>query len=238
VLAAAAAGWTANALPFFPAHWPLGLAALAGLAAALRPRLGLAFTLLVPLFPLGNIALGLAVLWAVLAVAWLAAAWREPRAGFLFALGPALAPLGALAFLPLAATAVRSWTLRAVGTAAAVAAAAVVAAVRGSPLPFTHTRAAELGIAGSERPGAVADALWHVVAAHPAFALEALALGIAAALLPVARARGLWWIAGLAAATITAVVLVAPTVSAVPAVVCTWGTFLALAYAGRERFSE
>src|SRR5262249_3334742 len=58
-LAAVAAGWTASALPFFPAHFPIGLAALAAALTLVRERLGLAVALAVPLFPLGNISLGL-----------------------------------------------------------------------------------------------------------------------------------------------------------------------------------
>ena len=41
-------------LPFFPAHWPLGLASLAARLTASAPRLGLAFALAVPVLPLGN----------------------------------------------------------------------------------------------------------------------------------------------------------------------------------------
>jgi hypothetical protein len=234
-LAAAAVGWTAAALSFYPAYWPFALAAIAAAAAAFRPRLGLAFTLFVPFFPLGNIALGLAVLWAALAVAWFAAAWREPRAGFLFALGPALGPIGALPFLTLATSPVRSWMLRAVGAAAAVVAAAVVAGVRGAALPFTGARAPQLAIAGSERPTAVAAELVRVVAAHPALGLEAAAVAAAAAVLPAARARGLWGVTLFAAALMSAVVLAAPAASAVPAVISIWATFLALACTGRRR---
>jgi Protein kinase domain len=71
-----AGAYTAGAaalLPFYPKHGalPLGIAAAALTVAA--PRLGLAFALAVPIFPLGNVALGLALLYsAVASGAWLA----------------------------------------------------------------------------------------------------------------------------------------------------------------------
>ena len=57
------AGWTAAALPFYPALFAPLLALLASGLALLRPRLGLAFALAVPVFPLGNISSGLAMLY-------------------------------------------------------------------------------------------------------------------------------------------------------------------------------
>ena len=69
VLAALVAGWTAWVLPFFPAGWSLGLGGLAAAATLLDARLGLAFALAVPVLPLGNIALGLAVVYGCLAAA-------------------------------------------------------------------------------------------------------------------------------------------------------------------------
>ena len=60
-------------LPFYPerAALPLGIAAAALTLGA--PRFGLAFALAVPIFPLGNAALGLALLYtAIAAAAWLA----------------------------------------------------------------------------------------------------------------------------------------------------------------------
>jgi eukaryotic-like serine/threonine-protein kinase len=72
-LAGAYAAGGAAVLPFYPAHSavPIGLAAAA--LTAVAPRLGLAFALAVPVFPLGNVARGLAVLYAAAAVAvWVA----------------------------------------------------------------------------------------------------------------------------------------------------------------------
>src|SRR5437868_3229302 len=174
-LAAVAAGWTASALPFFPAHFPLGLAAAAFALTFVRERLGLAATLAVPLFPLGNVSLGLAVVYAGIAVFALALAWREPRAGLFVALGPLLAPVAALGLLPLAAQTLRSPLRRAVATGSAVLLAAIVAGIRHVALPFDGASAPlGLGLGGSESPGAVASELWRALAAQPTLGLEAL----------------------------------------------------------------
>ena len=66
-LAGLGVGWIASALPFYPAFWPGLLAVLAGALTLVRPRLGLALALAVPVFPLGNISFGLAVLYAAVA---------------------------------------------------------------------------------------------------------------------------------------------------------------------------
>ena len=52
--AAAFVGWTAATLPFYPAGWSWGLAALAGVLAALKPRLGLAAALGLAVLPAGQ----------------------------------------------------------------------------------------------------------------------------------------------------------------------------------------
>ena len=110
-LPAAAAGLATlvggSILPFFPTGWTLALALAAALAAATRPRLGLAIALAAPVFPLGNLSLGLALLYTATAAAWLALSWREARTGLAFLAGPLLAPLGLLALVPLALQPVR-----------------------------------------------------------------------------------------------------------------------------------
>jgi serine/threonine-protein kinase len=228
-LAAAVAGWTAWAVPFFPAGWPFGLAALAAAGSIVDARLGLAFALAVPVLPLGNIALGAAVLYLAIALALLAAMWREPARGLLFSLGAFLAPIAALGLLPLAALAVRSPARRALQAAAAVLVAGVVAGIRGSPLPFDGASAPSLGIAASGDPFAVASALWAALLSRPALAVETIVLAAAAVLLPLARARGLWAIAGLGAGFLAAALLLAPGVAAASLVVAVWATCLAVA---------
>ena len=102
------AGWSAWALPFFPTGWPFGLAALAAAVSIVNTRLGLAFALGVPILPLGNLALGAAALYALVALALLAAMWREPERGLLFSLGALLAPIAGLGLFPLADGAIYS----------------------------------------------------------------------------------------------------------------------------------
>jgi eukaryotic-like serine/threonine-protein kinase len=224
------AGWTAAALPFYPPLVAPILALLAFGLTFIRPRLGLAFALAVPVLPLGNVSSGLALVYAVLACGWLALSWRAPREGLFLALGPLLAPVLALGLLPLAAQSVRSHPRRAMQVGAAVLLAAVVAGFRHAPLPFTGTAPPRgLGITGSEDPFAVALALWHALLAHPVLLLEALALAAAAVVLPFARERGLWAIAGLGAGLIAVTLLPAPTVAAAPLVLAAWATCSVLA---------
>ena len=229
-LAAATAGWAAATLPFYPAHWPAGLAAAAAAATLLRERLGLVLALAVPFFPLANIALGAAILYALMAVGWLALSWRDARSGLFLALGPLAAPVAALGLLPLAAQTVRGRSRRAAQVAAAILVSGLVAGLRHEALPFTgEAPPLGLGIEGSERPGAVAAALVEALGDHRALALEALVLGLAAALLPVVRRREPWPIAFFGAALMTGTLLAVPTASAVPLVLATWVTCAALA---------
>ena len=228
-LAAAVAGWTAWAVPFFPAGWPFGLAALAAAGSLVDARLGLAFALAVPVLPLGNIALGAAVLYVAIALGLLVTMWREPERGLLFSLGAFLAPIAALGLFPLAALAVRSPARRAVQAVAAVLVAGVVAGIRGSPLPFDGSSAPNLGIAASGDPFTVGSALWAALLSRPALAVETIVLAVVAVLLPLARARGLWTIAGLGAAFLAAALLLAPGVAAASLVVAVWATCLAVA---------
>jgi hypothetical protein len=228
VLAALGAGWSATALPFYPAHWALLLAALAAGATAWRPRVGLALALAVPVFPLGNLSLGLGLLYGGVALAWLALAWREPRSGLLLTIGPLAAPLGALGLVPLATFGVRSPVRRAAQAGAAVLVAALAAGIRGTPLPLTHALPPlGLGIAGSDSPVAVAGALWQALLAHPALGLEAAALAAAATLLPFARTRELWGVAAAGAGLLAGTVLV-PGVAVWSLVVTAWVTCGAL----------
>jgi Protein kinase domain len=229
VLAAVFTLWTTLALPFYPAGWPFGLAALAAGAALLHPRLGFAFALFVPVLPLGNYALGAAVLYLALALCLLVVCWRESQHGLLFVLGPLLAPISALGLLPLGALAVRSPVRRAVQVAAAVLAAALVAGVGGSSLPFDGSAAPALGAAASGDPLTVAAALWHALVSAPALAVETLVLAAVAVLLPYTRARGLWAIALLGAGFLAAALLAVPTVAAAPLVVAVWATCAAVA---------
>ena len=229
LLAATVAGWSAWALPFFPTGWPFGLAALAAAASVVNARVGLAFALCVPILPLGNLAFGVAALYVLVALALLAVMWREPERGLLFSLGAFLAPIAGLGLVPLAALAVRSPARRAVQAAAAVLVAGVVAGVRGVPLPFDGASPPDLGIAASGDPFTVLAAIWGALLSRPALAVETIVLAAVAVLLPLARGRGLWAIAGLGAGFLAAALLLAPGVAAAPLVVAVWATCLAVA---------
>jgi hypothetical protein len=226
--AALVAGWAAWAIPFFPSGWAVGLGAFAAGATFLRPRIGVAFALAVPILPLGNYALGAAVVYALLALVLLAVSWREPRSALFFAVGPLLAPISALGLLPVGALTITSAVRRAVQVVAAVLAAGLVAGIRGAPLPFAAKEAPKLPVAASGDPGAVLSALWHVLTTRPALGVEALVLASVAVLLPLARARGLWAVAGLGAGFLAAALLLVPTVAAVPLVLAVWATCAAI----------
>jgi Protein kinase domain len=225
VLAGGFAGWTAAALPFFPHSWALPLALLAAIATAVRPRLGLAVALAVPVLPLGNVSLGLALLYAGFAAAWLVLSWREPHGALLFVLGPLLAPVAALGLVPLAASGLRTGARRAAQAAAAVLAAGVVAGVRGASLPFTgDAPPLGLGVAGSDDPLDVLGTLARAAAGHPALLLEAAAFAAVALALPFAQARGRWGAAGIGAAMLAATLLAVPGAAAIPLVAAAWLT--------------
>ncbi|MGL6278544.1 MAG: protein kinase domain-containing protein, partial [Gaiella sp.] len=211
-LAALAAGLGASALPFWPPGLILALALAAGLATLRAPRLGLAIALAAPLFPLGNLAQAAAVVYGVLALGWLAVAWRDPRAGLAFLAGPLLAAVGLLALLPLAVQPARGWWRRGLHAALGTFVAAGVAGLTGAPLPLTGARVADLGLAGSERPTDVLHGLTTVLTTHSAIPTTALALALSAALLPAAIGRGLPGIAALGVAQTGLVLLWAPAV--------------------------
>ena len=203
--------WSAAALPFFPAGWPLALAALAGVVALWNQRVALAFCLAVPVLPLGNYALGLAVLYAAAALVWLVVSWRNPEAGLFMTLGPLLASIGLIAALPVAGLAIAKPWRRGVQVAMAVVAAAAVAGA---------ARLDRLGIAASDRPGEAASAV--VRAFERVTIVQAVVLGLVAVALPFARARGSWAMAALAGFFIAGQLLAAPSLAPAPIVLFGW----------------
>ena len=209
--------WTAAALPFFPAGWPLALAAFAGVVSLWNQRLALAFCLAVPVLPLGNYALGLAVLYAAAALVWLVVSWRDPEAGLFMTLGPLLASIGLIAALPVAGLAIANPLRRGIQVAMAVLVAAAVAGA---------SRLDRLGIAASDRPGEAAAAV--VRALERVTIVQAIVLGLVAVALPFARARGQWATAALAAFFIAAQLLAAPSLATAPIVGTAWLICLAL----------
>ena len=214
-----------SVLPFFPVGWTFALALAAASLAAFRPRAGLALALAAPIFPLGNLSLGLALLYGALAVGWLALSWRDARTGLAFLAGPLLAPVGLIALVPLAVQPVRGATQRAFQAVAAVGVAAIAAGMRGAALPFGGTVPAP-DLAGLESPIEAARVL--LGALPPVVGLEALALAAAAVAIPYAT--DLWRIAALGAGLLTATLLLAPAAPAVPLVAAAWLTCAALAW--------
>ena len=234
-LAGVASGWVASRLPFYPQAWPVPIAGIGAALGFTAPRLGLLFALTVAFFPLANISLGLGILYGALAAGWVALTWKDARAGLLLAAGPLLAPVAALAFLPLAAQVARGRARRAVQAFAAVLLAALIAGLRKVPLPFDGSAPPlGLGITGSTRPSAVAHALWSQLAAHPVLLSEALVLAAAAALLPYARNRGPWPAAAFGAALLAGTALTAPAAAVLPLIAAAWLTAGTLAFQAKS----
>jgi hypothetical protein len=210
----------ATALPFFPLGWAPALALVTAVAAYRAPRAGLALTLAAPVLPLGNHAAGLALLYGVLALAWLALSWRDARWGLAFLAGPALAAVGLLALVPLAVAGARGPVRKVAQVLAAVATAGVVAGLRGVPLPFGLGAPPRLDLAGVESVAAAATTLLQAV--PTGLLLEALALAALAVALPYARTP--WRIAGLGAGALAATLLAVPAAPAAPLVLAVWLT--------------
>jgi Protein kinase domain len=214
VFAAILAGWTAASLPFYPHGWPYLLAVLVAAAALFRERAGIALALAVPVLPLGNISLGLALFYAALAGGWLLVTWREPRAGLLFVVGPLLAPVAALGLLPLATARLRAAPLRALTVVLGVLTAALAAGIRHVALPLVGGPAPlGLGVAGS---------LAHAAGAHPSLLVETCALALVSLALPHAQSRGRWAAAGLGAGMIVLTVAAVPSAAALPLLLAAW----------------
>jgi hypothetical protein len=223
VLAAILAGWTSASLPFYPHGWPVGLALAAAAATLFRERAGIALALAVPLLPLGNISLGLALLYAALAAGWLLVTWREPRAALLFVVGPLLAPVAALGLIPVATARVRTAPLRALTVAVGVLTAALAAGIRHATLPLVGGPAPlGLGVTGARDPFDVAGSLARAAGAHPWLLLETCALALVALALPQARSRGRWAAAGLGAGMIVLTVAAVPSAAALPLLLSAW----------------
>jgi hypothetical protein len=210
-LGAALAGWTAAAVPFFPAGWPLALASAVVAATLIRERLGVALALAVPIFPIGNFSSGAALLYTVLAATLLAVTWREPRTTLLFAFGPLLAPLSAVALLPLAVVRIGSGVRRGLVTALGVLTAAVVAGIDHGSLPLVGG-AAPLGksLRGAGGALGVAGTLAHDLAARPALLFETALLTAVAVALPHVVGKGIRWSVGLGAGMLMATLLALP----------------------------
>ena len=200
----------ASLLPFWPPLLVVALALAAGALWVWSPRAGAALALFAPVFPLGNMAQAAAVTWAAVAVAWLAVSWRRPRETLIFCVGPLLAPLGLLALVPLAVQLVRGPVHRVLHAALAVLSAALVAGLTGGALPLTSVTVGDLGLAGSERPTDVVQAVATTLQGARSVVAVALVLALISVLLPHARRRGVRCSAALAVLQLAALLVAAP----------------------------
>ncbi len=219
-LTAVFAGVAAFVLPFFPNGWPFVLGALAGALALRSPRFGFALALAVPVLPLGNIALGLAGAYALVAAAWFVLFWARPTDGFLFLAGPALAPFGAIGLLPLVLQRVDNRVRQVATIVMATLATATFASLAGGLLPFGE-KLTKLDLAETTRPDVAAGAVASVLGTQPGLLLVAAVLAAATLTVPIAKQHGLWglafWGSGFAAGMLL-VPLAAGTVVSAPAV--------------------
>ena len=206
-LSAAFAAAAMLVLPFFPTGWPLVLGALAGVAALRSPRTGLALALAAPILPLGNVALGLAIAWTLLAAGWLALFWQKPTSAFVFLAGPALAPLGLIGAVPLAAERVGDRARAAVTTAVAVIAAGAFAALAGGPSLLGNGLDGPLDLGETTRPNEAARVVAGALAGHPGLLVLAAVCAAATLGLEPARRYGLWGVAGWGSAFLAAAIL-------------------------------
>jgi serine/threonine-protein kinase len=188
-LATATAALGATMLPFWPPLLAAAIALAAGAAAVFKPRLALAIALGAAVFPLGNEARSAAILYGFFALAWLALAWNDPRRGLLYIGGPLLAPLGALALVPLVSQAARGPVRRALQASLAVLTAALLAATAGASIPFARGHAAELQLTPLSSLADVAIALQKTLAGLPVLVFAAVLAGAASAAMPYARAQ-------------------------------------------------
>ena len=213
-LSALFAGAAAWMLPFFPAGWPFLLGALVALASLLSPTAGLALALTIPVLPLGNASLGLAIVYSAFAAVWLALFWRDPRSSFLFLAGPVLAAFQALPLVTLAFPDARGILRRGALAAAAAFSAAAVAGVRTGDT---------LGLRATSSPREALTALTDYLAASPEIWIGALVLGAATLAVPFARSRGLWGIAAWGSAFLAAALIgTGGAVGAFPPVFWVW----------------
>ncbi len=214
-----AAGFAALAtslLPFFPPLWTAAIAVVVGLAAFWNARLGLLLAIAAPILPLGNVSLGLAAVYASVALVWFGLFWRDARHGLLVVPGAlmVLVPGGA-ALLPLVAARAVGPVRQAVSAGVSVIAAGVLAGLDGRALPFDGVPAPlGLGVAGSDDPAAVAGTLLSALSDHRLLAAEAVVLALATLALPAVRRTGPLGIAAYATLLLPLMLLAPPLVSA------------------------
>ena len=225
VLGVVTAAIGATLLPFWPPELVALLVIATGLACWLDPRLGLATALAVPILPFGNVAVAAAALYAIFAVGWLAASWRDARHGLWFVAGPLLATVGLLPLIPLVLIPVRNTARRAAHGVLAVLSTALLAGLAGDQLPIAGGAAASLDIGPLDSSGSAATAVWGWLTHEPVVLVAAIVLGAAAALIPWAQRRSPVSVAAIGFAVTAASVLAGAGVASTAVVMLAWAGF-------------
>jgi eukaryotic-like serine/threonine-protein kinase len=212
----------ATFLPFWPPELVALLVILAGPATWLDPRLGLALTLAVPIFPIGNVAAAAATLYAIFAAAWVVLNWRDARHGLWFISGPVLAAAGLLPLVPLVLYPVRSTARR--------AAHGVLAALSTALLAGTGS----LEVGPLVTVGSTAWSVWAWLGTEALVTSWAILLATAAAVLPLARQRSRFGVAAVGFAVTACSVLLGAGIASTIVVMAAWAAFAFLAAAPRR----
>ena len=208
-LAAVFAAGTALLLPFFPSGWPFLLGALAAVVALLSPPAGLAVALAVPVLPLGNVSLGLAVAYVPVALLWLLLFARDARSGLFFLAGPLLALIHAVPLVPVVALGARGLVRQVALVVAAVVTAVATIVVVGLRVPLTGEATPDArGVSGVEGPGAAVDAALATLTSRPTIVAAIIVLVAATVTAGFARGYGLWGVAAWGAGFLGTLLLV------------------------------
>jgi MFS family permease len=231
VLSVVTAALGATFLPFWPPELVGAIVLAAGLASWLDPRAGLALALAAPVFPIGNVSAGAAMLYGAFAAGWLVLSWRDGRHGLFFIAGPLLGGVGLLPLLPLVLQRVRGTVRRAAHGALAVLSAALLAGVTGDPLPFTGERAEPLGIGPMTGLVDAGTALWTSLTTNVLVLVAAVLAAVSAAFLPWARQRSRYAVGAIGLVLTAASVAAGAGIASTIVVTVVWaaaGTFAAV----------
>jgi eukaryotic-like serine/threonine-protein kinase len=212
----------ATFLPFWPPELVAALVVAAAVACWLDPRAGLAIALTAPVFPIGNVAEGAAVLYGVLASGWMLLNWRDARNGLLFVAGPLLTLFGLLPVVPLVVQRAAGAPRRAAHAALAVLTAALLAGIAGDVLPMTGEAPGMLAVGPRTPVLDAGHAVWSSLAGHPLTLSCAILFALAAALLPAARRVAPLGVAAVGFVVTAASVLVGAGATSTVAVVVVW----------------
>ena len=215
----------ATFLPFWPPELVALLVIATGLACWLDPRLGLALALAIPIFPLGNVAVAVASVYAVFAAGWLAVNWRDARHGLWFVAGPLLATVGLLPLVPLVLFPVRNTARRAAHGVLAVFSTVLLGAVASGEVPVAGGASASLDVGPLASIGSATAAIWSWLAHEPVVIAAAAVIGAAAVLVPWARRRTTMSVAAIGFAVTVASVLAGAGIASTIVVMAAWAGF-------------